>query len=194
MTKKNIDRRHLLTAATSFIAGAGVVGAATPFVQSWMPSARARSSGAPVRVDLSRIEKGSMVTVAWQGKPVFVLKRTTDNISNLRDESRQLELRDAESLVNNQPDYARNVLRSIRPEIFVAVGICTHLGCIPNLEQNGQLNASHGRYYCACHGSIFDLAGRVLLNVPASTNLIIPPHTYVRDDLLVIGSDAQTTF
>ena len=134
MTEVNEPRRRFLIGATSFVAGAGVVGVATPFVQSWNPSAKAKSVGAPVQVGISKIDPGAMITVAWQGKPVWVVRRTAENLKNLALEEHSGELRDPDSDVNQQPDYARNAVRSIRDDIFVAVGICTHLGCVPNTQ------------------------------------------------------------
>jgi len=193
MTEVNEPRRRFLIGATSFVAGAGVVGAAIPFVQSWNPSAKAKAVGAPVQVDISKIEPGAMITVEWQGKPVWVIRRTTENIKNLAMEEHRDELRDPDSDVNQQPDYARNAVRSIRDDIFVAVGICTHLGCVPNYEPDGRAEVKHALFFCPCHGSKFDLAGRVFKGVPAPTNLIIPPHQYLGNNVLEIGSDATTS-
>lgn len=192
MTEVNEPRRRFLIGATSFVAGAGVVGVATPFVQSWNPSAKAKSVGAPVQVDISKIDPGAMITVAWQGKPVWVVRRTAENLKNLALEEHSGELRDPDSDVNQQPDYARNAVRSIRDDIFVAVGICTHLGCVPNYEPDGRAEVKHALFFCPCHGSKFDLAGRVFKGVPAPTNLIIPPHQYLDNDVLEIGTDATT--
>ncbi|MAV30861.1 MAG: ubiquinol-cytochrome c reductase iron-sulfur subunit [Cycloclasticus sp.] len=193
MTEVNEPRRRFLIGATSFVAGAGVVGVATPFVQSWNPSAKAKSVGAPVQVDISKIDPGAMITVAWQGKPVWVVRRTAENLKNLALEEHSGELRDPDSDVNQQPDYARNAVRSIRDDIFVAVGICTHLGCVPNYEPDGRAEVKHALFFCPCHGSKFDLAGRVFKGVPAPTNLIIPPHQYLGNNVLEIGSDATTS-
>ena len=193
MTEVNEPRRRFLIGATSFVAGAGVVGAAIPFVQSWNPSAKAKSVGAPVQADISKIDPGAMITVAWQGKPVWVVRRTAENLKNLALEEHSSELRDPDSDVNQQPDYARNAVRSIRDDIFVAVGICTHLGCVPNYEPDGRAEVKHALFFCPCHGSKFDLAGRVFKGVPAPTNLIIPPHQYLGNNVLEIGSDATTS-
>ena len=193
MTEVNEPRRRFLIGATSFVAGAGVVGVATPFVQSWNPSAKAKSVGAPVQVDISKIDPGAMITVAWQGKPVWVVRRTAENLKNLALEEHSGELRDPDSDVNQQPDYARNAVRSIRDDIFVAVGICTHLGCVPNYEPDGRAEVKHALFFCPCHGSKFDLAGRGFKGVPAPTNLIIPPHQYLGNNVLEIGSDATTS-
>lgn len=192
MTEVNEPRRRFLIGATSFVAGAGVVGVATPFVQSWNPSAKAKAGGAPVKANIGKLEPGAMVTVEWQGKPVWVLRRTASNIENLRQSPHRALLRDPDSEINQQPDYAKNEFRSIKQEIFVAVGICTHLGCVPNYESEGMEGVDHALFFCPCHGSKFDLAGRVFKSVPAPTNLIIPPHQYLDNDVLEIGADATT--
>ena len=191
--KVNETRRRFLTAATFFVAGAGLVGVATPFVQSWNPSAKAKALGGPVRIDPGKIEPGSMVTVEWQGKPVWVIRRTSENLKNLALEEHREELRDPDSKVNQQPEYAKNTYRSIKEEFFVAVGICTHLGCVPNYEPDGRAEVKHALFFCPCHGSKFDLAGRVFKAVPAPTNLIIPPHQYLDNNVLEIGADEQTS-
>jgi ubiquinol-cytochrome c reductase iron-sulfur subunit len=193
INEPNETRRRFLIGATSFVAGAGLVGIAIPFVQSWNPSSKARAVGASVRVGVSKIELGQMITVAWQGKPVWVLRRTRQNLKNLDLESHREELRDPDSEVNQQPDYAKNTYRSIKKEVFVAVGICTHLGCVPNYEPDGRAEVKHALFFCPCHGSKFDLAGRVFKGVPAPTNLIIPPHHYLDNKVLEIGADGQTS-
>jgi ubiquinol-cytochrome c reductase iron-sulfur subunit len=193
INKSNEPRRRFLTAVTSFVAGAGLVGVATPFVKSWNPSAKAKSAGAPVKVDTGKIGPGAMITVEWQGKPVWILRRTPKNLSNLVEESHRNELRDPDSEGNQQPDYTINDHRSIKEELFVAVGICTHLGCVPNYEPGGHADVQHALFYCACHGSKFDLAGRVFKSVPASINLIIPPHQYLANGMLEIGADENTS-
>mgnify|MGYP001192508147 CR=1 FL=1 len=192
MTEVNEPRRRFLIGATSFVAGAGVVGAAIPFVQSWNPSAKAKAVGAPVKVNIGKLEPGAMVTVEWQGKPVWVLRRTASNIENLRQSPHRALLRDPDSEINQQSDYAKNEFRSIKEKIFVAVGICTHLGCVPNYEPKGMEGVDHPLFFCPCQGSKFDLAGRVFKSVPAPTNLIIPPHQYLDNDVLEIGTDATT--
>ena len=192
MTEVNEPRRRFLIGATSFVAGAGVVGAAIPFVQSWNPSAKAKAVGAPVKVNIGKLEPGAMVTVEWQGKPVWVLRRTASNIETLRQSPHRALLRDPDSEINQQSDYAKNEFRSIKEKIFVAVGICTHLGCVPNYEPKGMEGVDHALFFCPCHGSKFDLAGRVFKSVPAPTNLIIPPHQYLDNDVLEIGTDATT--
>lgn len=193
MTEVNEPRRRLLVGATSFVAGAGLAGVAIPFVQSWNPSAKAKAVGAPVQVDISKIDPGAMITVEWQGKPVWVVRHTAENLNNLALEEHSGELRDPDSEINQQPNYAKNEFRSIKEEIFVAVGICTHLGCVPNYESEGMEGVDHALFFCPCHGSKFDLAGRVFKAVPAPTNLIIPPHQYLKNHVLDIGSDASTS-
>lgn len=192
MKNINDNRRRILTVATSFVAGAGVAGLAVPFVQSWNPSAKVRSSGAPVKVNVSKIDPGAIITVDWQRKPVWVLRRSKDNLEELEKPAHKSLLRDPDSAMNQQPDYAKNDFRSIRPEIFIAVGICTHLGCIPLYKPEGLLDYTHGLYFCPCHGSKFDLAGRVFKGVPAPTNLIVPPHRYITGDVVEIGVDGNT--
>jgi len=173
--------------STSFLAGAGIVGISIPFIQSWSPSAKARASGAPVKVNISKIEVGGMITVEWQGKPVWILRRTQKHINQLSLKDHRENLLDPDSSANQQPDFAKNEYRSIRPEILVAVGICTHLGCVPAYKKAEDKRSAEALYFCACHGSKFDLAGRVFKGVPAPSNLIIPPHHYVNNDLLEIG-------
>ncbi|MDO9278194.1 MAG: ubiquinol-cytochrome c reductase iron-sulfur subunit [Polaromonas sp.] len=179
----------LLTAAT---ASAGLAVAAVPFVSSFAPSARARASGASVEVDLSDIAPGSIKTVEWRGKPVWIMRRTPEMLALLP--TLDARLADPASLRDQQPDYARNAQRSIRPDVFVGVGICTHLGCSPSQVTVGTSHPSVGEdwkggFFCACHGSTFDLAGRVFLNKPAPTNLEVPPHKYLAGNVLLIGED-----
>lgn len=186
----DLSRRHFLTVATSVIGGVGVVFAAVPFVASFRPSARAQALGGPVRVDISKLEDGAMVRVVWRGRPVWVLRRSKEMLDRLAHQ--QVSLSDPDSRESEQPDYARNALRSIRPEILVVVGTCTHLGCAP-IERfdvgPADLGADWtGGFFCPCHGSKFDLAGRVFAGVPAPTNLPIPPHRFVGDTVL-IGED-----
>ena len=129
------------------------------------------------------------MSVAWQGKPVFVLRRSVGILDILSTAEHLSQLRDPASDVNNQPEYAKNTTRSIRPDILVVVGICTHLGCVPEYRENGTINVSHSLYFCPCHGSKFDLAGRVYKSVPAPTNLIVPPHHYINNSIVEIGTD-----
>ena len=189
MNTISLERRRYLGAATSFMVVAGVVGASTPLVRSWQPSARARESGAAIEVGIKKLEPGRMITVKWRGKPVWILRRTEANLEFLKQPANLAKLRDPDSVVMQQPDYAQNQYRSIRSDIFVAVGICTHLGCVPTYLSMGADES--GIYFCPCHGSKFDLAGRVFKNVPAPANLVVPPHQYIDDDILEIGKDGD---
>ena len=192
MKQVNSNRRRFLTIATSFVAGVGLTMVAVPFLGYWKPSERAKSSAAPITVNFSKIEVGSMITVSWQGKPVWILRRTQENLDYLRQEQHRASLRDPDSKVNQQPDYARNEFRSKNDEIFIAVGICTHLGCVPLYKPDGNVDNSNALYFCPCHGSKFDLAGRVYKGVPAPTNLIIPPYRFLDNSLVEIGVDEST--
>lgn len=182
-------RMILLTAAT---ASAGMAAVAVPFVSSFAPSERARASGASVEVDISDLAPGGLKTVEWRGKPVWIMRRTPQMLALLP--TLDTRLADPASQRNQQPEYARNAQRSIRPDVFVGVGICTHLGCSPSRVAAGSGNPSVGEnwkggFFCPCHGSTFDLAGRVFLNKPAPTNLEVPPHKYLADGKLLIGED-----
>jgi ubiquinol-cytochrome c reductase iron-sulfur subunit len=194
--KINSQRRYFLIAATSAVGALGVVGAAVPFVASWQPSAKARALGAPVTIDISKLRPGEMLgpTPAWRGQPIFVLYRTAESIERL--EQANSELADPLSRnVEQQPSYAQNPYRSKRPEIGIYVGICTHLGCSP--KYHGQVEPEpfdpkwQGGFFCPCHGSRFDLAGRVVKGVPAPDNLPVPPYTFVSDNVVVIGQDEE---
>ncbi|NKC00949.1 MAG: ubiquinol-cytochrome c reductase iron-sulfur subunit [Pseudomonadales bacterium] len=189
----NTKRRYFLIGATSVVAGVGVVGAAVPFVKFWSPSARARAAGAPVKIDFSKLQEGEMLSPipAWRGKPIFVLYRDAESISAL--ESSELDLADANSEnPEMQPDYAKNPTRSTRPEIGVYVGICTHLGCSPKFETlvaPGNFGEGQGGFFCPCHGSRFDLAGRVGAGFPAPDNLEVPPYRFESETVIVIGDE-----
>jgi ubiquinol-cytochrome c reductase iron-sulfur subunit len=186
-------RRRFLTASTVVVGGVGAVAGAVPFVAAWLPSARAKAIGAPVEIDISKLQPGGRVTVEWRGKPVWVVRRSDDVLAVLPglDEG----LRDPGSEEEQQPGYARNEYRSIKPEYLVLVGICTHLGCSPayvtTSEPHALGNDWKGGFFCPCHGSRFDLAGRVFKNVPAPTNLPVPPHTYLDDTTILIGVDPE---
>lgn len=188
------DRRKLLIATAG--AGAGAAAAtAVPFVASLTPSARARAAGAPVEADVSKLAAGEMMTVEWRGKPVWILRRTSQMLAAL--EGHEQRLVDPASSVPQQPDYAANRHRSTNPEFLVVVGICTHLGCSPSekLEAGtaqGMGEDWPGGFLCPCHGSIFDLAGRVFLNQPAPTNLEVPPHQWLSDAVILIGEDGSS--
>ncbi|MCX7148948.1 MAG: ubiquinol-cytochrome c reductase iron-sulfur subunit [Rhodocyclales bacterium] len=191
--KVDCGRRRLLF-ATAAVGGVAGVAVAVPFVASMLPSERAKAAGAPVEVDISRLAPGEMMTVEWRGKPVWVINRTKEQLEALPKIDGQLA--DPKSEKPMQPDYARNATRSIKPEILVAVGICTHLGCSPSEKfkagtESGIAADWPGGFFCACHGSTFDLAGRVYQGKPAPTNLEIPPHMYLGDAKLVIGEDKK---
>ncbi len=183
-------RRRFLTAATCVVGGAGAVGAAVPFIKSWNPSAKAKAAGAPVEVDVSKIEPGQLIRVEWRGKPVWVVFRTKEVLQEL--EGIDDQLRDPASEKEQQPSYAQNKYRSIKDELFVAVGICTHLGCSPTHMPDNfaeQVEGVNAGFFCPCHGSKFDMAGRVFQGVPAPLNLVVPPHHYVDDTTILIGVD-----
>ena len=184
------DRRLWLT-ATSVTGGVGLVAMAVPFVASLGPSERARALGGPVEVQLQAIQPGELRTVEWRGKPVFVLRRSQDMIDALARHDDLLA--DPRSKRTNEPEYARNEARSTRPELAVLVAVCTHLGCTPTFRpepRSPDLGMSWpGGFYCPCHGSKFDLAGRVFKNVPAPTNLEVPPYRFASDTTLFIGID-----
>jgi len=195
MKKKSPNqRRRFLVKATSAIGAVGPAGLLIPFIASMNPSARARTAGAPVVVDISRLLPGEQITVLWRGKPVWVLHRTDENIQGLEQSSLRNKLSDPESTVTSQqPAYARNAFRSIKPDFLVVIALCTHLGCVPTYRpQVGAVDLGAdwpGGYFCPCHGSRFDLAGRVFRGVPAPTNLVVPPYRYVSDTELLIGED-----
>lgn len=186
------SRRHFLTVATAVTGGIGVVAAAVPFVASFQPSARAQALGAPVEVDVSKLELGAMTKVEWRGKPIYIVHRTENMLSTLAED--HSELRDPDSSESIQPSYAQNEYRSLRPAYLVLVGICTHLGCAPIARfamNEPDLGPDWpGGFYCPCHGSKYDLAGRVFKGVPAPTNLTVPPYRFVNDATILIGSDS----
>lgn len=187
----DLSRRHFLVAATTVTGAAGMVAAAVPFVASFRPSARAQALGAPVEVDISKMEPGALIKVEWRGRVIMIVRRTEFMLEKLVE--LEGELADPRSGASQQPSYAANPHRSIRPEFLVVEGVCTHLGCapMPRFEvAPADLGPDWaGGFFCACHGSRFDLAGRVYSGVPAPTNLIVPPHRYVAENALLIGSD-----
>lgn len=190
----NEGRRRVLTALTSVVGAAGVVGAAVPFVGSWNPSAKAKAAGAPVEVNVSKLEPGQMVTVEWRGKPVFVVRRTQEALANLA--KVESKLRDPASDESEQPEYTKNTSRAIKDEYVVLLGLCTHLGCAPTYRPEvgaEDLGGAEwlGGFFCRCHGSKYDLAGRVYQGVPAPTNLTVPPYKYLSDDVIVVGLDQE---
>jgi len=183
------SRRHFLTVATIATGAVGAGLAAVPFLSSLRPSARAQALGAPVEVPLTSILPGEMVRVLWRGKLVFVLRRNEDMLSRLGGNEDELRDPNSEEL-DQQPQYAANATRSVKPEYLVVEGSCTHLGCAPLEDfQPRPVEGWNGGFFCPCHGSTFDLAGRVFKGVPAPTNLRVPPHRFVRDDLILIGQD-----
>jgi ubiquinol-cytochrome c reductase iron-sulfur subunit len=195
MSKSEVDRskRRFLIAATTAVGGVAAVGAVIPFVMSMLPSERAKAAGAPVEVDISKIEPGMILNVEWQGKPVWVVNRTKEMLAALS--KLDSKMVDPKSEIPQQPDYCKNATRSIKPEILVAVGICTHLGCSPTYRPEmapADLGPDWaGGFFCPCHGSRFDMAARVYSGVPAPTNLVIPKHKYLSDSRLLIGDDSK---
>ncbi|MNF56074.1 Ubiquinol-cytochrome c reductase iron-sulfur subunit [compost metagenome] len=189
----NAGRRRFLVAATSVVGAAGAVGAAVPFVGSWFPSAKAKAAGAPVKVNVGKIEPGQQMVAEWRGQPVFIVRRTEEILSNLGKIESQLA--DSDSQASDQPSYVDAKTRSIKPEVLLLVGLCTHLGCSPSFRPEvapADLGGEWvGGYFCACHGSRYDLAGRVYKAQPAPLNLPVPPHTYESDDVIIIGVDQE---
>ncbi|MCC2617770.1 ubiquinol-cytochrome c reductase iron-sulfur subunit [Aestuariibacter halophilus] len=184
-------RRRFLTVATSVVGAAGVVGVAIPFIGSWNPSAKARAAGADVEVDISKIEPGQLIRVMWRSKPVWIVRRTPELLASLANHEDQLK--DPNSEVEQQPAFAQNRYRSLKEEYLVLVGICTHLGCSPQHLKDGafeeRVEGVPEGFFCPCHGSKFDMAGRVFENVPAPSNLVVPPYMYLDDTTLLIGSE-----
>ena len=180
------NRRRFLTAATLVVGAVGTVVVAVPFLSSWSPSARARSAGAPVVADISKLEPGQLVIVKWRGKPVWVVRRDEAALATLPEVTD--ELRDPDSESSNQPEYATNEYRSRKPEYLIMVGICTHLGCSPTYRPEITTDFQGG-FFCPCHGSKFDFAGRVYKGVPAPLNLPVPPHYYISEGVILIGED-----
>jgi ubiquinol-cytochrome c reductase iron-sulfur subunit len=187
-------RRRFLTASTAVVGAVGVAGAAVPFIKSWNPSARAKLAGAPVTVDISSLLEGQRITAEWRGQPIWIVKRSKAVLEALP--GLDGTLRDPKSEnPEQQPKYAVNEFRSIKPEISVLVGLCTHLGCSPEMKAEIRPEPFDaewkGGYFCPCHKSKFDMAGRVYQGVPAPTNLPVPPHHFADDNTLVIGVDPQ---
>lgn len=193
MSTDGVDnsKRRFLTAATVAVGAVGTGFVAVPFLKSWNPSAKARAAGAPVEVDISKLQPGQLLRVLWQKKPVWIVHRTEKNLKELSGLDSQLA--DPNSEIPQQPDYIKGTNRSLKDKYLVAVGICTHLGCSPTYRPEvapEDLGADWlGGFYCPCHGSKFDLSGRVYSGVPAPTNLVIPPYTYLSDTTLNIGVD-----
>lgn len=184
------NRRHFLTVATAVTGGAGLIAATIPFVASMKPSARAQALGAPVEVPVGLLEPGEMVRVMWRGKLVYVLRRTEEMLSRLASVADYLDDPDSAN-ADQQPDFAVNEHRSLKPEFLVVEGSCTHLGCAPLAEfQVGPADDWQGGFFCPCHGSRFDLSGRVYKGVPAPTNMKVPPYRFLREDLIMIGAES----
>ena len=185
-------RRLFLTAAATVAGGVGAAATAVPFISTMTPSARARAIGAPVEVDLSDIEPGGLKIEMWQGKPVWILRRSDESVEELA--SIDGSMADPNSDIAQQPGYAQNKHRSVDPEFLIVLGVCTHLGCSPKyVTKDAEHNLGDdwiGGFYCPCHGSRFDLAGRVFAGVPAPSNLIVPPHKYIDDTTVLIGDDS----
>ena len=189
----NAGRRRFLVAATSVVGAAGAVGAAVPFVGSWFPSAKAKAAGAPVKVNVSKIEPGQQMIAEWRGQPVFIVRRTQEILGNLT--KIEGDLSDPDSKASVQPTYVDPKTRSIKPEVLLLIGICTHLGCSPTFRPEvapADLGPKWvGGYFCPCHGSHYDLAGRVFKSQPAPLNLPVPPHSYESDEIIVVGVDTE---
>ncbi len=195
MNQEGVDtsKRQFLTSALSVVGAVGAGYLAVPFLSQMQPSAKAMAAGAPVEVDLSKMEPGQLIRVAWRGKPVWVLNRTPEVITTLS--TLDSKLADPMSNESLQPENSKNPLRSIKPDIFVAVGLCTHLGCSPTfrpeIAPSDLGNDWKGGFFCPCHGSWFDLAGRVYRGVPAPTNLEVPPYRFVKDTFIIIGEEGE---
>jgi ubiquinol-cytochrome c reductase iron-sulfur subunit len=189
-----LSRRRFLTIATGVTGAVGAVATAIPFLASWQPSARARALGAPIEVDISKLEDGAMIKVIWRGKPVSILRRSAAMLERLENDPAELRDPDSEN-PDQQPPYAQNEYRSVKPEILVIISNCTHLGCVPTNRFEvapADLGSDWvGGFFCPCHGSKFDLSGRVFAGVPAPTNLVVPPYRFADDTTLVIGEDTE---
>jgi len=184
------NRRHFLTVATVVTGGAGLVAASIPFLASLKPSARAQALGAPVEVPVGSLEPGEMIRVMWRGKLVYVVRRTEDMLARLANVTEFLDDPNSEN-IEQQPEFAVNEYRSLKPEFLVVEGSCTHLGCAPLGEfQVGPADDWQGGFFCPCHGSRFDLSGRVYKGVPAPTNLRVPPYRFIREDIIMIGVES----
>ena len=187
----NQGRRRFLVLTTAGAGGLAAAGVAAPFVASWFPSEKAKAAGAPVEIDVSKLEAGQILTAEWQGKPIWVVNRTDQQLKDLKGRNRVLT--DPNSEVNHQPEDCKNETRSIKPNVLVAIGICTHLGCSPTYRPDiapADLGAEwKGGFFCPCHGSKFDIAGRVYAGAPAPTNLVVPPHKYLSDTTILVGDE-----
>ena len=193
----NSSRRRFLARTTGAIGGLGVVGASIPFLSSWKPSAKAKAAGAPVKVNIGKLEAGGRIVVEWRGKPVYIVRRTPESLAALENTEAAM-LKDADSASAVQPNYVGGAARSLsgKEEFLILVGLCTHLGCAPSYRPDTGATDMGGEewlggFFCPCHGSKFDLSGRVYAGAPAPTNLEVPPHSYESEDVIVIGIDAE---
>ncbi len=189
----DLEKRNFLITATACTGAIGAAAVAVPFVGSMLPSERAKAAGAPVEVDISKIQPGTMLTAEWRGQPVWIINRTPEQTAELTKHNDQLSDPMCD-VTSQQPAYCKNSHRSIKENLSVVVGICTHLGCSPTakLEAKGDMGENWtGGFFCPCHGSKFDLAGRVFKGSPAPTNLVVPPHEYINDTIILIGVDAK---
>ncbi|HKK16036.1 MAG TPA: ubiquinol-cytochrome c reductase iron-sulfur subunit [Gammaproteobacteria bacterium] len=191
----DMHRRRFLTTAATIVGGIGAVATTIPFISTMTPSAKTRAIGAPVEVDIGKLKPGERIIVKWQGKPVWILRRSENTLDHLQELDD--ELRDPHSEVDQQPPYAENEYRSIKPEYLVVIGLCTHLGCSPNYFPVGESSDLgpdwKGGFFCPCHGSRFDMAGRVFKGVPAPANLVVPPYKFITDNRIRIGDDSEAT-
>jgi ubiquinol-cytochrome c reductase iron-sulfur subunit len=187
----NNSRRRFLATSTAAVGAVGAGTVAVPFLGSWQPSAKAKAAGAPVKADISKLEPGLMSTFEWRGKPVYIVNRTEEQLKSVI--SLNGNLKDPDSATSDQPTYVEGDFRSVKEAIGIYVGLCTHLGCAPKFRPEvgpADLGADWlGGFFCPCHGSKFDLAGRVYQGVPASENLVVPPHKYVSDSIIILGED-----
>jgi len=197
MGNKEIDlkRRKFLLGSTVALGGIGVAAASVPFLSSMLPNAKTQAAGVPIEVDVSQMKEGEQLTVEWRGKPVWIVRRTQAQLATLKLTQLIQQLRDPNSKLVQQPPYADNEYRSINPEYLVLIGVCTHLGCSPTYRPDvgaQDLGADwEGGFFCSCHGSRFDMAGRVFKHVPAPTNLVVPPYTFIRDKVILIGAGSS---
>lgn len=193
--KEEVDlaRRCFLRRATTTVGGIGLAATAIPFIDFWLPSTDTEAAAEPITVDLTPLQPKQQLTVSWRGQPIWIIRRTQDMLDTLP--KLTAKLRDPSSDEDQQPVYAKNIYRSIKPEFFVAIGVCTHLGCIPTYRPDaGGISPDWlGGFYCPCHGSLYDLAGRVYKNVPAPLNLKIPRYMYINDHEITIGQDQEGT-
>lgn len=193
MSKEGVDvgKRRFLTGATVAVGGVGAAFVATPFIKSWMPSAKARAMGAPVEVNIEELEEGARISVVWRGKPVWIVRRTQKMLETLDEVAG--ELSDPKSKAPQQPAYCQNKYRSIKPPLLVMVGICTHLGCSPKYRPRAEMGQlDYPGFFCPCHGSKYDISGRVYAGMPAPLNMVVPPYHYVTDKLIMVGVDPKT--